>query len=454
MKIDVVMPQMGESVVESTITKWYKEVGDRIERDEELLELSADKVDADVPSPVSGVIVEILHPTGTTVEVNTLIAIIETDAAEAGASSTAEEGAAGPSQPVATSAGVSFAEALVDSERRSADELRRVRSTPLVRKMAEEHGITDLSGIAGSGLSGRVTKDDLVKHLEARAEAPSVVRTAGVSIPAQATAPQASPLATTSAGSPAAAPVAVPAAVTAVAPAVSIPIYPTDRVELLSPQRQAIAQHMVASRATSPHAHTVHEMDFGRVVRSREANKKAFAERGAKLTYTAYLVVAVAQALRDFPEVNVSLQGTQLIRRGEINVGVAVDIGSSLVVPVIKRADELNLLGVARAVEDIATRARNKKLTPDDLQGGTFTVSNHGIYGPEFGIPIINQPQSAILSTGAIKKRVVVDQKTDAIMVRPTSIGCLSFDHRTIDGATADRFMARLRTLIGEWEDL
>jgi 2-oxoglutarate dehydrogenase E2 component (dihydrolipoamide succinyltransferase) len=213
-----------------------------------------------------------------------------------------------------------------------------------------------------------------------------------------------------------------------------------------------IAEHMVMSKDVSPHAHTVHEVDFTNVVEARKQLKSEFAERGVKLTYTAFLIKAAAEALREYPTVNASMDGDDIVLRGDINIGMAVALDQSLIVPVIKNADELSLLGVARSVADIAERARNKRLSPDEVKNGTFSVSNHGVFGPEFGIPIINQPQAAIVSTGAIKKRVVVDQQTDAIMVRPTSIWCLSFDHRIVDGATADKFMAKMRNVIETWD--
>ncbi|MFW6057659.1 MAG: 2-oxo acid dehydrogenase subunit E2, partial [Persicimonas sp.] len=211
------------------------------------------------------------------------------------------------------------------------------------------------------------------------------------------------------------------------------------------------ATRRITSKAISPHAHTVHEVDFSRVVEARNQLKADYAERGVKLTYTAFLVKAAAEALIEYPTVNASMGDDSIVLRGDVNIGIAVALDKSLIVPVVKNVDELSLLGVARKVNDVAGRARNKKLMPAEVKDGTFTLSNHGVFGPEFGIPIINQPQAAIMSTGAIKKRVVVDQKTDAMMVRPTSIWCLSFDHRIIDGATADKFMRRMREIIEHW---
>jgi 2-oxoglutarate dehydrogenase E2 component (dihydrolipoamide succinyltransferase) len=437
MRTEVVMPQMGESVAEGTVTVWLKEVGDKVERDEPLFEITTDKVDAEVPSPVDGVLVEKHVEPGETVEINTLVAIVDTEAEEGtstepAAAQTQEADEARESAGEDNEAkelsedkpGAGSTETASDGEFPSRAELRRTRSTPLVRRIADEHDIEDLSRIEGTGLSGRVTKDDILqfidegKHLEKRAPGGRDTHKR----------------------------------VTRDIQAPDVDVHDRDRVETLSPQRQMIAEHMVMSKDVSPHAHTVHEVDFTNVVEARKQLKSEFAERGVKLTYTAFLIKAAAEALREYPTVNASMDGDDIVLRGDINIGMAVALDQSLIVPVIKNADELSLLGVARSVADIAERARNKRLSPDEVKNGTFSVSNHGVFGPEFGIPIINQPQAAIVSTGAIKKRVVVDQQTDAIMVRPTSIWCLSFDHRIVDGATADKFMAKMRNVIETWD--
>lgn len=429
MRTEVVMPQMGESVAEGTVTVWLKEVGDKVERDEPLFEITTDKVDAEVPSPVDGVLVERFVEPGQTVEINTLVAIVDTEAEEGTVTQAApanDTPAAASDVPTARPDSAAPAPSPPHGEFPSRAELRRTRSTPLVRRIADEHDIDDLSIIQGTGLSGRVTRDDILGFIEQ----------GGHRQPARPAAPATS-------------------STTPARPAISAPpvdIGPRDRVHALSPQRRMIAEHMVMSKAVSPHAHTVHEVDFTHVVAARAALKSDFAARGVKLTFTAFLIKAAAQALQDFPTVNASLDGDNVVLRGDINVGMAVALDESLIVPVIAHADELSLLGVARKVNDIAERARNKRLSPDEVKGGTFSLSNHGVFGPEFGIPVINQPQAAIMSTGAIKKRVVVDQKTDAIMVRPTSIWCLSFDHRIVDGATADKFMARMRQIIETWQ--
>lgn len=440
MRTEILMPQMGESIAEGTLTKWLKQVGEPVQRDEPLFELTTDKVDADVPSPVEGVLVEILVHPGETVEINAVVAIVDTEA-QAGAmvvprpmgmpaeeTTTMEIARPAAStdeierHPKANGTANGAHQSLAADAEATAAELRRTRSTPLVRKIAAEHGITDISGISGSGLSGRVTKRDILAWI---AQAPAAPAPAAAKRPGTA-----------------AREVHLP----------PVELGARDRIELMSPQRQMIAEHMIASRANSAHAQTIHEVDFTAVVKARSAQKAEFEGRGVNLTYTAFLVKAVAEALAEFPLMNASVDGDHIVYRGDINIGVAVDTGSSLIVPVVRNVDELSLLGAARAVNDLSERARTKKLKPDEVKGGTFTISNPGIFGSEFGIPIINQPQVAILVTGAIKKRVVVDQETDAIMVRPTSIWCLSFDHRVIDGATADRFMRRLRQIIEGWQ--
>ncbi len=487
---EVVMPQMGESVAEGTVTVWFKDIGDYIERDEELLEITTDKVDAEVPSPAEGVLVEKIVEPGETVEIGTVIAKVETEAEEgevpeldddddgrdasnsnveseetsaetAGASGTVDVDTA---DPAASAAGGSSRSEAVVAESVSADqrapdeddfpsraELRRTRSTPLVRRIADEHGIEDLTQIEGSGLSGRVTKEDIMtyieegRHLEAERETPSRNATESTRSPSHADSPQQrpEPSGETDERRPLRREIERP----------EIEVGPRDQVEAMGPHRERIAEHMVKSRQVSAHAQTVHEVDFSNVVDDRRARKEDFAERDVNLTYTAYIIKAAVEALLEFPIVNATLEADEehIVYRGDINVGMAVALEKSLIVPVLENADELSLLGIARRINDLSERARDKQLKTDEVEGGTFTVSNHGVFGPEFGIPIINQPQAAIMSTGAIKKRVVVDQETEAIQVRPTSIWCLSFDHRIIDGATADRFMRHMRRTIEEW---
>ncbi len=448
MRSEVVMPQMGESVTEGTVTKWLKEPGDYVERNEPLFEITTDKVDAEVPSPEEGVLVEKRVEVGETAAVDTVVAVLDKEAEEGevaeapsdedDAEQTGEPDetpktngdtgqAARPASSVGTGGSSGGLAARSGGEFPSRAELRRTRSTPLVRRIAREHDIDDLSPIPGSGLSGRVTKEDILSYIEDGRHKQPQQTNGHDRRPAAARQP--------------ARDIEQP----------DINIGERDRVEPMSQQRQAIAEHMIRSRATSAHAHTVHEIDFSNVVDARQKLKGEFAERGVKLTYTPFMIKALADALREFPVVNASIDGDDLVYRGNINIGVAVALDGSLIVPVIENADELNLLGLARRIGDLAERARNKRLDPSEVQGGTFTLSNHGIFGPEFGVPIINQPQTAIVSAGAIKKRVAVDQDTGAIMVRPTAIFCLSFDHRSIDGATADRFLAHVRETIENW---
>lgn len=447
MRTEVVMPQMGESVTEGTVTQWLKKPGDFVERDEPLFEITTDKVDAEVPSPQAGVLVEQLVEVGATVEINTVVAILDSEA-KAGEVSTESKGAQNGAAPArssesATAPAVAPAAASAPSAGAVAlsteldgsltrEELRRTRSTPLVRRIAAEHGIEDLSPIPGTGLSGRVTKEDILGFIDRGEHHRAAARAAAPTAPA-GEAPRGGQR-------------------TRRIEAPPITLGDRDRIEPMGPQRMAIAEHMIRSRATSAHAHTIHEIDFSNVVAARERLKTDFASRDAKLTYTAFMVKALADALRAYPVVNASIDGDQLVYRGEINIGVAVALENSLIVPVVRNVDELSLLGISRAIEDLATRARTKRLKPTEVQGGTFTLSNHGIFGPEFGVPIINQPQTAIVSTGAIKKRVVADQETGAILVRPRAIFCMSFDHRSVDGATADRFLAHVRQTLEGWE--
>ncbi len=441
MRIEIVMPQMGESVTEGTVTQWLKNIGDYVERDEPLVEITTDKVDAEVPSIVAGILVAQLVEVGQTVEINTIIAIIDTAAKPGEVSIETSTASAEAEKPaVVTRAGgalasyssgsdVAVAERPVSAassiaslaEVGSVEDLRRTKSTPVVRRIAAEHEISDLSTVPGTGMSGRVTKQDILafiadgKHSQpAVVERPSAPKQREIHVPA-------------------------------------IAVGERDRVERLSPNRLAIAEHMTRSLSTSAHAHTVHEIDFSNVTRARKAMKDDFASRGVNLTFTAFMVKAIGDALAEFPIVNASMDGDQVIYRGDINVGVAVALEESLIVPVIRNVDELSLLGIARSIGDLAERARTKRLKADEVRGGTFTLTNHGVFGAEFGVPVINQPQAAIVSTGAIKKRVLVDQKTDAIIIRPTAIWCMSFDHRLIDGATADKFMARMRDILENW---
>lgn len=460
MAIDVVMPQMGESIAEGTVSRWIKKVGDKVERDEPLLEISTDKVDAEIPSPAAGTLVEIVAQEGATVPVNSVVARIaaEGEAAAPGASAQAPQPAAEQPAPVAAAQEQQAANEAVAQEIRqeapaaapaapqpaaqapspaapaeaeeeekvtSLDERRRTKSSPLVRKIASENNI-DISQIPGTGISGRVTKTDILDFLQQPR-------------PAAAAAAQAQPQAAP------AAPQRMPER-----PAPQFAQGESVRLEPLSVMRKKIAQHMVQSKQTSAHVTTVFEFDFTNVDKLRRQYKESYAERGVKLTYLPFIVNAILTGLREFPVINASMDENNIIYHRDLNIGIAVALDWGLIVPVVKNADEKNILGLARAINDLGERARTKKLSPDDVQGGTFTITNPGIYGGLFGTPIINQPQVAILGVGGVKKRpVVVETKDgDFIAIRSMCIVSLTFDHRLIDGAIADQFMARVRALI------
>jgi 2-oxoglutarate dehydrogenase E2 component (dihydrolipoamide succinyltransferase) len=420
-KVDVIMPQMGESIAEGTITRWIKKVGDAVERDEPIFEISTDKVDAEIPAPSAGVLAEIKVAEGETVEVDTVVAVLETDAAAAAEAAPAEAPAAEapaaetpaaeaepePAAPAPASAPAAPAApvaAPAGAEVVSLEELRRTRSSPVVRKIAAEHRI-DIRQVQGSGIQGRVTKKDILAFVEA--------------------------------GGAAAAPAAAPPAPAAY---VGVP----GKRETMSVMRQKIAEHMIVSRRTSAHVTTVFEVDLDNVAKQRAEKGAEFqARNGVKLTYTPIIAAAAVESLRDFPVVNASMDGNEVVYHQHVNLGVAVALEWGLIVPVVKGADEKNLVGLARSITDVAERARTKKLQPDEVQGGTFTITNPGIYGGLFGTPIINQPQVAILGVGGIEKRPVVIN--DAIAIHTMCYLALSFDHRLIDGAVADQFMANLK---------
>ncbi len=460
---DVIMPQMGESIAEGTVTKWMKNVGDRVERDEPLFEISTDKVDAEIPSPAAGILKEIRVQPGTTVPINTVVGVIaaEGDAAQAGAPVAAPPVAAPPPPPPAPASAPPAApppppvEFRIEGEapapappppppapperpksEMTAEELRLQRSSPVVRKIAAEHQV-DIRQVPGSGIGGRVTKQDILGHIDSRATAPAAP-------PPAATPGPAAPAPTAPAPAPAA-----PAAPTPQAP----PATARARVEVvpMSPIRKKTAEHMVLSKRTSAHVSTVFEIDMTRVDQLRQKHKAAFEERGVRLTYTPFVLKAVVDALKAFPVLNASIEGETIVYRKDVNLGLAVALDWGLIVPVIHNADEKNVLGLARAVNDLADRARSKKLKVEEVQGGTFTVTNPGVFGSLFGTPIINQPQVAILATGTIEKRPVV--RDDAIAIRTMSYFCLTFDHRLVDGADADRFMALVKKTLQEFDE-
>jgi pyruvate dehydrogenase E2 component (dihydrolipoyllysine-residue acetyltransferase) len=463
MATDVVMPQMGESIAEGTIVRWIKRVGESVERDEPLFEISTDKVDAEIPSPVAGVVTEIRAKEGETVPVNSVVAVIGapgsaasvTSSQPAAAPATGAPARPAPSAHLAASANPASAshggtETVSESRKperapESAEDAIRQRSSPLVRKIAKEHNV-DISGIHGTGIAGRVTKDDILAFLDARSATPShagaepaisqgVPRVQDDSIaPAIGTdsapvgrAPRPAP----SPGSPAGAGLA-------------------GRVEPMSIMRRKIADHMIASRRTSAHVHSVFEVNFGRVAQIREAKKAEYERAGAKLTYLSFILKAAIDALRAVPVVNASVDGDNIVYHQSVNVGIAVALDRGLIVPVVKNADEKNLLGLSRAIADLAARARNKQLKPEEVTGGTFTITNPGVFGALFGMPIINQPQVAILGVGHIEKRPVV--LDDAIAIRPMAYLSLGYDHRLIDGAVADEFMSHVKKTLENWD--
>src|SRR6185503_2359513 len=444
-RVDVLMPQMGESIAEGTLSKWLKKVGDTVKRDEPLFEISTDKVDAEIPAPAAGTLAEIKVQEGQTVPVQTLVAVLETDAAAAAAKPAAAAPAPAPAAPkpeppkpapapapAAPRAQVPSPQAPApvmktdgDGGVQTAEQRLRTKSTPLVRKIAAEHSV-DISGIPGSGYAGRVTKQDILGYIERAPTAP-------------APAPGARPVAP--AGG-----VEHPA----------VQPWPGDRVEPWSKIRKITADHMVMSRRVSAHVASFFEVDFTRVAQLRGKAKQVYAERGVNLTFLAFIVKACAENLRKHPVVNAAVSGDSTIYRNEVNIGIAVALDWGLIVPVIKRADELALMGLARAINDLGERARTKKLSPDDIQRGTFTITNPGGFGPFAGIPIINQPQVAILGVGAIEKRPKVItglDGTDSIAIRTMGMLTMSYDHRVVDGADADKFLADVKTLLQEFPE-
>jgi 2-oxoglutarate dehydrogenase E2 component (dihydrolipoamide succinyltransferase) len=421
---DVVMPQMGESIFEGTITKWLKQVGDTVLKDEPLFEISTDKVDAEIPSPVAGVLTEIKVPVGATVEINTVVAVIANSAVAASTPVAASPAFAAP-QPLAPPAS-NAAPALppVSIPAASINAGRRLRSSPLVRRIAKDNHL-DLNQIAGTGSDGRITKEDVLRHLSQHGPGSAVTPAAVLSA---AAAPQVAPQAQ-------------------LAPPQVVP---------LTKMRAIIAQRMVESMRISPHVHTVYKVDMTRIVRIREREKAGFEQRnGVKLTYMPFIAAAVVEALGKFPIVNSSLIDGSIHYHRNINLGIAVALEWGLIVPVVKQAEERNFLGLARAIADLAGRARTKKLLPDEVSGNTFTLTNSGLFGDEFSTPIINQPDSAILGISGLKKEPVVltdAEGNDTIAIRSMEHFCLGFDHRIIDGADACKFMVEFKKTLEGWD--
>ena len=461
MPTPVVMPQMGESIAEGTIVRWLKKVGDTVDRDEPLFEISTDKVDAEIPSPAAGVLTEITANEGDTVAVNSVVASIAASgeaarpaeaapkAASAPAARKGAEKAAASTQPQADGAGTTGVGAAAQPPRSngsgtreqdrlttsteaasvktpdtastaSTDDLRRQKSSPLVRRIARDHNV-DITQIPGSGIGGRVTKHDILDFIESGG--PEAAATALVG--------QAPPVTEARRGGPA---------------------RPGDRVDIqpLSVMRKKIAEHMVLSRRTSAHVHSVFHVNFSTIEKIRHEKKSEYERLGAKLTYMAFIAKAVVDALRRYPIINASLDGDNVVYKKDINLGIAVALHSGLIVPVLKHADEKNLLGLSRGIADLAERARAKQLQPDEVHDGTFTITNPGQSGAQFGMPIINQPQVAILGVGTIEKRPVVVE--DAIAIRMMAYLTLGFDHRLIDGAVADEFMASVKNQLEDFD--
>jgi pyruvate dehydrogenase E2 component (dihydrolipoamide acetyltransferase) len=471
MATDVLMPQMGESITEGTVVKWLKKVGDTVQRDEPLLEISTDKVDAEIPAPAAGVVTEILAKEGDTVAINTVLARLgEAGEVGAGVSAAAAGAAPAPATPAMGEAvpareaprQVEAAPAQADGDSRplpsqapppqpqaappsppaqarampaaapAPEAVGRARSSPLVRNIAREHGV-NLDEIPGTGLGGRVTKDDILNFIDQRKGAPAV---------APAVAPAPAPVTPAPAIAPAAPPTTPPPAFAA-----------GDRVtiEPMSNMRRRIAENMLNSRRVSAHVTTIFEVDFTNIARLRERVKKQFeAQNGAKLTFLPFVIKATIDALKALPVVNSSVEGENIVYKHDYNIGIAVALDWGLIVPVIKQADALSLTGLARASQDLANRARSKQLKPDEVSGGTFSITNFGLFGGYTAAPIINQPQVAILGLGGVHKRpwVIETEDGDAIAIRHIAALSLSFDHRVIDGAVADQFLSLIKKTI------
>jgi len=439
--IDVVMPQMGESIVEGTLTKWLKKPGETIGRDEPLFEISTDKVDTEIPSPAAGTLAEVLIEEGKTVGINTIVARINDGAGAASAAAPAapqaKPEAPPPPAPVPEADGSPEPVATVVEE--TAGPL-----SPLVRKMARENNI-DLSQVKGTGAGNRITKQDLETYLASKG-APQQKQAEPPAPPAQ---PQAAPPPP---------PPQAPQAVATIPQTVEVPSPPRvgeapgTRVEPMSMMRQSIAKHMVFSKQTSAHVTTVHKVDFTKVAKARDKAKgNVQAQYGFSLTFLPFVLKAACVGLRQFPILNASIDGTNIIYHRDINLGIAVALENGLIVPVIRNADEKSVIGLQRAVADLAARARSRHLRPDEVQGGTFSITNFGSFGSVFATPVINQPQVAILGTGTVEKTpVVID---DAIAIRSIAYLALTFDHRLIDGALADQFTAKVKSILEGWTE-
>ena len=477
---EVVMPQMGESITEGTITKWYKQVGDAVERDEPLFEISTDKVDAEIPSPIAGTLLAVNNQEGETVEVGKIVALIGAagasvssappkQAVEATAAATSADvpsvetaKAEAQAQPAAQQENVQETEgrsydygrpgAIEDAQssgqangNASVEDLRKTKSSPLVRNIAKEHGV-DIARIEGSGMSGRVTKKDILEYIDSGAS----FKPQDLFVKSPTATSSAAPVQTPQA-TPAQAPqtVSAPQAKTQSITAPTLQTAIGDTIEPMSVMRKKIAEKMVISKQTAPHVTSVYEIDMTSIVKFRNQNKDAFQQRyGTKLTFMPFIFQAVTDALRTYPIVNAQISGDQIVYKGNVNLGMAVALDWGLIVPVIKNADQLSMAGLAMTANDLAERARAKKLNPDEVQNGTFTITNTGTFGGLFGVPIINQPQSAIMCFGTIEKRpkvITTPDGDDVIAVRSMAYFALTYDHRIIDGADAEKFLAHVK---------
>ena len=451
MAVDIVMPQMGESIFEGTITKWFKKPGDKVERDEPLFEISTDKVDAEIPSPVAGVLKEIKCKEGETVPIQTVVAVIDAAGAPASAAAPASTAAAPKPTPAPAPAVAAPRPAPIPMPAPAAPraapvaatgpapmrEGERIHSSPLVRRLAKEHDI-DLSGVPGSGAGGRISKKDILAVIEGGSSASAAASPSS----AASTMPPPAP--------------GVPGGQARVAFETAVPrekiYFGHYEVQPLSVMRQRIAEHMIASKRVSPHVYSVDEVDMSKVAALRAKSKDEFEKRyDTKLTFMPFFVKAAVAGLRAFPTMNASLDGTNVVLHKEINIGIAVALDWGLIVPVIKTADEKNLLGIQRTLNDLAERARAKRLKPEEVQEGTFSITNPGVFGGLFGLPVISQPNVGILGLGAIEKRpVVVD---DAIAIRSMCYVTLSYDHRVVDGAIAHQFLHKVKETLENWSE-
>ncbi len=448
-RIEVPMPQMGESIAEGTVSRWLKAVGDRVEADEPILEISTDKVDAEIPSPADGVLAKIAVPEGETVEVGTVVGVIDT---EGGAADDAAASPAAASEAVSEAAGSSSAAAGPGAERAAdpvpaadgvsvpaapsaatAEERLRRHSTPVVRRIAAEHDV-DVARVAGTGHAGRVTKRDILAFIEARErDSSAAVPSAGAGVDD------------------------LWAAFYGEVRNPEFPVRSADRVEPMDRIRRLTADHMVMAKRVAPHVHSFVEADFTRIDELRRRNRKAWEARGARVSYTAFIAWACSRLLRTWPTVNSCVSGRSVIRRGNVNLGIAVDLDPGLVVPVVHDADELGLVGLGRRIADLAARARARRLDPAEIQGATFSITNPGVLGTLAGMPIVPKGTAAILGAGAIEKRVVAvtdpASGQDAMAIRKRAFFSLGYDHRIVDGADAARFLADLRDTLNEFPE-